>query len=250
MYFRRDKYSSNYPPVDTNFVNDVTGNEPSNAQFLGSLVTAAGTFDRQYYGFKSGVYGPMSVKLNGTDTGTTIQWHVGSNTTTYTIPSGTIIYGFSVTPGVINLWTDPQYVDKSQPVMYGRRGLYINPYTDNVYDWTNKESVSIAVMHGIYDYLLVLMKGSFDGQSNVEVRLSVRGFGDEFNAPTPQITPKFALRSEVISTGTVEEEIVKLQREVNSLTDQISNIQTEVDRLIPDLTKLVSSEASRNYVAR
>lgn len=241
MYFERSKYSTVYPPVDTNFVNNWQDNMPSSTQCIGKLVYANGTIDKPFYGFMSVPYAPTTIYVNGETTNTTIEARAGNQG--YKIPVGTKIYGYTVDTGSINLWTDPTYRDTRQPVMYGQRGLYIDPFVDDVYDF-QVSNIKYAILHGYYSYFLILERGTDDSGSYAKLIMSP-GF-----EPETAITSKFPLSSRVISTGTVEQEIIGLQDAVKGLEDQVKKIETDITKLVPDLTKLISAEASKNYVAR
>lgn len=250
MYFRRSKLSTTYPPVNTNFNREFANDESSAVQCIDSLVYAPGDspeieIENQFYGFYGDAADKIFVQLNGVETGTKLEQHAAIGDKSYLIPTDTIIYGYSVSPYIINLWTDPQYVDKSQSVMYGQRGLYVNPYTDDIYDWQQANTTNYyALLHCYYKYGLYLLKGSNAQGPFVYLTLE---YGNEPNTP---ITSKFTMKSKVISTGTVEQEILQLQNAVKTIEGQVNSIQNEVSTLVPNLTKLVSAEASKNYVSR
>lgn len=253
MYFKRKSYSTPYPPVDTNFTPGVMSNPSDSLQIRSSIVYssngASTESDFSYFGFEREARSPLRVYLNGVDTGQDIQ--AGSTMKQYELDPTTKIFGYTVTPYKINLWTTEEYIDKAQPIMYGRRGLYVDPFKDDVYDWKrwhNDEHTGyteFAVLHVYYTYGLYFRKVSTQA-AGTKVYLYLEA-GDE---PGGIITPKFLLNSQVISTGTIEQEINSLNDKVRRIETQIAEIQTSVDTLVPNLTKLVSAEASKNYVAR
>lgn len=241
-------YSSTYPPVDSDFKNQVTsvGALPIRTQMLVSIVNRDQILaDRQYYAFTASQTS-LTMKVNGVNKGTIDTLNV------FMIENGTTIYGYSITPEYLDLWTDPTYRDTSEGIMYGKRGLNINPFTNNVYDIeyaeaSSQSTISIALLHGINDNGVRLLKQSYtDGRNFCSI-------GIQFNQGTVldfTWNPKFILRSKIISTGSLDSEVAQLQDTVESIHQDIASIQAEIDKLIPDLTKLVNAETNKFYVSR
>lgn len=251
-YLSPKLYGSLYPPVNTNFNHEITdwASVPNNSQTLCSIVKGNTVLvDKQYYGFKTGKSNPtLQLKINGEDQTTVI----GTSTNRYEIPAGTILYGYSITPTYINLWTNPTYIDNSQPVMYGRRGIYVNLFTDDVYDYHEtgtdghgNYTMDIAILHGLDLNDINFTRTERSDGKTIYLWSSLNG-----NYSKGTYSPNFKINSNVISTGSVEQEINRLDATVNALTNKVRDLEETVNGLIPDLTKLISGETSKFYVAR
>lgn len=241
------QYSSTYPPVDSDFKNQITviNDLPLRTQMLASVEGDGQTLaDRQYYSFKTSE-DSLQVKENGENKGSI------SSLNSYSIDSTKTIYGYTITPEYINLWTDPTYRDTSKGIMYGKRGLNVKPHTDEVYDLkytdpNNQSEISIALLHGINSNgVRLLRQVETGGNVFCGLQIAFNGFYNNFTW-----SPKFVLRSRIISTGSLDSEVAQLQETVDDIQKSIINIQNEIDALIPDLTKLVNAETNKFYVSR
>lgn len=260
LYCTPVKSGQVYPPVNTTINTDVTnwhnlpkGTQTRNCIDNGVLPGTEGrvvAVENFLYGLivqKGSSSLSTLLKINGQNAQEGGSDVYISQSKSYTLDPNTPIYGYSITPDYINLWTDQSYIDTSQDVLYGRRGLYFVPSKNNDWDVLSKNGVmSRCFLLGYDSNCFMIVK---DTRQNGSYKLTL-DFAGNASLEDNTFPLKGRLKAEAISTANLENIVAQLSDAVKELEQSVASIQNEVDSLIPDLTKLVNAETNKFYVSR
>lgn len=239
-----------YPPLDSNIATPVTDwtTLQHGTQTMCSLTRDGATVLPNFmYGFIKGQGEAISVRVNGVEDHSTT-----SVASLLTLTPDTIIYGYSYGPNYFDLWTDPNYTDKSSTVLYGRRGLYVHLPTFSDWDYSFPDSMlkEQGAMLFAYNGECICLHKKLNSADSGTYNYSIyRGATGQFQ-PRVELPLKLSLKSEVISTLPIETIVNSLSNEVKTIQNEIDDINSTLNALVPDITKLVNAESSKYYVAR
>lgn len=250
-YFTPPTLSGNiYPPLDSKIatpVTDWTTLQHGTQTLCSLLVDGVNTLPNFMFGFRVGSGENISVKENGA-----IQSNTTSLSSLLTLTSDKVIYGYSYGPNYFDLWTDPNYIDQSRDILYGKRGLYVK--LANFTDWDYSIPTADLKPRGCflfgYNNAAICLTAEQTSIDNSTLRYVIgRGLTGEYLQHV-ELPLKLRLKSEVISTLPIETIVSSLSDEVKKIDGEIDNINSTLDALVPDITKLVNAESSKYYVAR
>lgn len=253
LYCNPFKYGNTYPPVNADSITqNVTDWQtlPVGTQIRSRIASDDHVYAEDFcYGFIiSNTNTPtLTVKINGEVKGEI------SNTSVYQLTGDTTIFGYTVTPSYIDLWTTSDYRDKSTEVMYGRRDLRVQ--LSKFYDWdaaypsAPDRTIRRCLLHGINRNALNIYSESItDGSTSYYLGID---FSGNIDSSTMTASPfKGSLLSKVISTLELESIVDAIQSQLETIEKQVQAIQNEVDRIIPELTTTINYETSRLYSSR
>lgn len=247
------KYGNTYPPVDSGSIVHPMGNQHWSSLTNGTqtrMKIFANTTvyaDDFCYGFKiSNNTISIKYKVNGVEQGPM------SHETGYDLPADTVIFGYSVTPEYVDLWTRSDYRDESSEIMYGKRGIYVK--LSSFVDWDVSygpagNHVDRCILHGYNDNALNIYR--VEDSNGIKYRIQVNFSQSIYDDATPLLTPfKGALTSEVISTLSLESIVYAIQQRIEEIDKQLAKTQEEINKMIPELKATINYETSRLYSSR
>lgn len=257
FYCYPSKYGNTYPPVDSDSIKQTENVSnwqalPNTTQTRNRIQAGSQVYAEDFcYGFITAdkQTSAINLKINGESKQTI------SATSAYVLPADTVIFGYSVTPTYVDLWTRSDYRDESSEVMYGRRGLRVTLSTFNDWDTSSKNGFGKVtrrcILHAFNNNALNITKEIENETATYKIAVTFSGNFAINGSDTEVFTPlKGALVSEVISTLELEAIVHALQSQLTQIEHQISSIQKEVDRIIPTLTTTINYETSRLYASR
>lgn len=252
IYCNPFKYGEKYPPVNADSITQIVSDWhtlPAGTQIRSRIQADEHIYADDFcYGFivSNSNTPTLTLKINGEVKGEI------KNTLVQPLEANTTIFGYSVTPSYVDLWTRSDYRDKSAEVMYGRRDLRVELATFNDWDVAypgSGRTIRRCLLHGINDNALNIYKETVtDGGSSYYIGID---FSGNIHRDSAIATPfRGILLSKVISTLELESVVDAIQSQLENIEKQVQTIQTEVDRIIPDLTTKINYETSRLYSSR
>lgn len=249
------KYGDVYPPTNSDSITKEL-NKPwydlrASTQTRNRIEAGGVTYAEDFcYGFILANTGTSDIqlKINGVDSGT-----IGPSKLR-PLTADTTIFGYSITPSYIDLWTSSDYRDQSAEVMYGKRGIRVSLSTFNDWDMTygsvteNTNRVSRAFLHGVNNTAVNIIKT--ESSTGTEFHITTSFTGNVFDSSQPSTPFKGYLTSDVISTLELESVVNALQQQIKNINNQLDQLQQEVSSIVPSLTTTINYETSRLYASR